>query len=89
MTLQVRDGCQSLDVLGISGIFLINLTLLNLIDPLLLQGEAATLTDRYGVAIGLPIATAMLLKKQIQYRYSHGIGLQISYMLCSVIPSFP
>lgn len=40
----------------------------------LLQGEAASLTDRYGIAIGLPVATAVLLKKQIQYRYSHGIG---------------
>ncbi|KAL7168654.1 hypothetical protein ACSBR2_038987 [Camellia fascicularis] len=39
-----------------------------------LQGEAASLTDRYGLAIGLPIASAILLKKQIQYRYSHGIG---------------
>ncbi|KAJ4846348.1 hypothetical protein Tsubulata_021397 [Turnera subulata] len=38
-----------------------------------LQGEAASLTDRYGLAVGLPIATAVLLKKQIQYRYSHGI----------------
>lgn len=45
-----------------------------------LQGEAATLTDRYGVAIGLPIATAMLLKKQIQYRYSHGIEYWWTYM---------
>lgn len=24
--------------------------------------------------VGLPMSTAVLLKKQIQYRYSHGIG---------------
>ncbi|KAL7235703.1 hypothetical protein ACSBR1_019069 [Camellia fascicularis] len=41
-----------------------------------LQAEAASLTDRYGLAIGLPIASAILLKKQIQYRYSHGIGTE-------------
>lgn len=38
------------------------------------QGEAASLTDRYGIVAGLPVATAILLKKQFQYRYSHGIG---------------
>lgn len=36
------------------------------------------MTDRYGLAIGLPMATAILLKKQIQYRYSHGIGMRSS-----------
>ncbi|XP_043804792.1 reticulon-4-interacting protein 1 homolog, mitochondrial isoform X2 [Manihot esculenta] len=41
-----------------------------------LQGEAASLTDRYGLAVGLPVATAILLKKQIQYRSSHGIGME-------------
>ncbi|XP_072993263.1 LOW QUALITY PROTEIN: uncharacterized protein [Typha latifolia] len=45
-----------------------------------LQGEAASLADRYGLAIGLPSATAILLKKQIQYRYSHGIGYWWTYM---------
>ncbi|KAI8006094.1 hypothetical protein LOK49_LG07G03108 [Camellia lanceoleosa] len=45
-----------------------------------LQGEAASLTDRYGLAIGLPIASAILLKKQIQYRYSHGIEYWWTYM---------
>uniref|UniRef100_A0A2P2JHA7 Zinc binding dehydrogenase n=2 Tax=Rhizophora mucronata TaxID=61149 RepID=A0A2P2JHA7_RHIMU len=45
-----------------------------------LQGEAASLTDRYGLAVGLPIATAILLKKQIQYRYSHGIEYWWTYM---------
>jgi len=45
-----------------------------------LQGEAASLTDRYGMAIGLPTATAILLKKQIQYRYSHGIEYWWTYM---------
>uniref|UniRef100_A0A1D1YWP6 Reticulon-4-interacting protein 1, mitochondrial n=2 Tax=Anthurium amnicola TaxID=1678845 RepID=A0A1D1YWP6_9ARAE len=45
-----------------------------------LQGEAASLADRYGLAIGLPTATAILLKKQIQYRYSHGIEYWWTYM---------
>ncbi|XP_009782664.1 uncharacterized protein LOC107781234 [Nicotiana tabacum] len=45
-----------------------------------LQGEAASFTDRYGLAIGLPLATAILLKKQIQYRYSHGIEYWWNYM---------
>ncbi|KAG1367935.1 reticulon-4-interacting protein 1, mitochondrial [Cocos nucifera] len=45
-----------------------------------LQGEAGSLADRYGLAIGLPTATAILLKKQIQYRYSHGIEYWWTYM---------
>lgn len=45
-----------------------------------LQGESASLTDRYGLAIGLPMATGILLKKQIQYRYSHGIEYWWTYM---------
>ncbi|CAN6558210.1 unnamed protein product [Malus baccata var. baccata] len=45
-----------------------------------LQGDAASLSDRYGIAIGLPIATAALLKKQIKYRYSHGIEYWWTYM---------
>lgn len=45
-----------------------------------LQGEAASLADRYGLAIGLPIASAILLKKQIHYRYSHGIEYSWTYM---------
>ncbi|VFQ64317.1 unnamed protein product [Cuscuta campestris] len=45
-----------------------------------LQGEAASLTDRYGLTIGLPMATAILLKKQIQYRFSHGIEYWWTYM---------
>ncbi|XP_042947322.1 reticulon-4-interacting protein 1, mitochondrial-like isoform X1 [Carya illinoinensis] len=45
-----------------------------------LQGEAAALADRYGLAVGLPLATAVLLKKQIQYRYSHGIEYWWTYM---------
>ncbi|XP_022884078.1 uncharacterized protein LOC111400868 isoform X2 [Olea europaea var. sylvestris] len=40
----------------------------------LLQGEAASFTDRYGLAISLPLATTTLLNKQIQYRYSDGVG---------------
>ncbi|PSS05840.1 Reticulon-4-interacting protein [Actinidia chinensis var. chinensis] len=45
-----------------------------------LQGEAASLADRYGLAVGLPTATAILLKKQIQYRYSHGIEYSWTFM---------
>ncbi|KAL8189251.1 hypothetical protein R6Q57_028817 [Mikania cordata] len=45
-----------------------------------LQGESASLTDRYGLAIGLPTATAILLKKQMQYKFSHGIKYWWTYM---------
>ncbi|GMH14353.1 hypothetical protein Nepgr_016194 [Nepenthes gracilis] len=45
-----------------------------------LQGEAAPMSDRYGLAIGLPLSTALLLKKQIQYRFSHGIEYWWTYM---------
>ncbi|CAI9088735.1 OLC1v1023156C1 [Oldenlandia corymbosa var. corymbosa] len=45
-----------------------------------LQGEAASLTDRYGLAVGLPMATGILLKKQLKYRYSHGIEYWWNYM---------
>ncbi|XP_042519443.1 reticulon-4-interacting protein 1, mitochondrial [Macadamia integrifolia] len=45
-----------------------------------LQGEAASVADRYGLALGLPMATALLLKKQMQYRYSHGIEYWWTYM---------
>ncbi|KAE9585171.1 hypothetical protein Lal_00017896 [Lupinus albus] len=49
-----------------------------------LQGEAASLTDRFGLAIGLPAATAFLLKKQIQYRYSHGIEYSWTFMRADI-----
>ncbi|KAK3030255.1 hypothetical protein RJ639_039838 [Escallonia herrerae] len=45
-----------------------------------LQGEAASLADKYGIAFGLPAATAILLKKQMQYRFSHGIEYWWTYM---------
>ncbi|KHN28087.1 Reticulon-4-interacting protein 1, mitochondrial [Glycine soja] len=45
-----------------------------------LQGEAASLSDRYGLTIGLPAATAVLLKKQLLYRFSHGIEYSWTYM---------
>ncbi|CAA0816011.1 GroES-like zinc-binding alcohol dehydrogenase family protein [Striga hermonthica] len=45
-----------------------------------LQGESASLTDTYGLMIGLPLSTAILLKKQMQYRYSHGIEYHWTYM---------
>ncbi|PON92783.1 Alcohol dehydrogenase superfamily, zinc-type [Trema orientale] len=45
-----------------------------------LQGEAASLTDNYGLFIGLPLASTILLKKQIQYRYTRGIEYSWTYM---------
>ncbi|KAK0599952.1 hypothetical protein LWI29_010134 [Acer saccharum] len=45
-----------------------------------LHGEAASLADRYGLAVGLPVATAGLMKKRIQYWYSHGIEYSYTYM---------
>ncbi|RWR89633.1 reticulon-4-interacting protein 1, mitochondrial-like protein isoform X1 [Cinnamomum micranthum f. kanehirae] len=45
-----------------------------------LQGETAALADRYGLLAGIPAATSILLKKQIQYRYSHGIEYWWTYM---------
>ncbi|XP_022575414.2 reticulon-4-interacting protein 1, mitochondrial-like [Brassica napus] len=45
-----------------------------------LQGEAASLTDKYGFVIGLPLATSLLAKKKIQYQYSHGIDYWWTYM---------
>ncbi|KAH7544079.1 hypothetical protein JRO89_XS15G0101600 [Xanthoceras sorbifolium] len=45
-----------------------------------LHGEAASLADQYGLAVGLPIVTAVLMKKRIQYWYSHGIDYSYTYM---------
>ncbi|XP_039064255.1 uncharacterized protein LOC120209276 [Hibiscus syriacus] len=45
-----------------------------------LQGEAAALSDRYGLPIGLPVATAVLCKKRIQYKSSHRIEYSWIYM---------
>lgn len=45
-----------------------------------LQGEAATLADRYGLTVGISAATAILLKKKAQYQYSHGIGYWWTFM---------
>ncbi|XP_027342239.1 reticulon-4-interacting protein 1, mitochondrial isoform X2 [Abrus precatorius] len=45
-----------------------------------LQGEAASLADRYGLTIGLPAATVVLLTKHNLYRYSHGIEYSWTYM---------
>lgn len=49
-----------------------------------LQGEAASLADRYGLAIGTSMATAILLKKQLQYRCSRGIEYWWTYMRADV-----
>ncbi|KAH6764250.1 GroES-like zinc-binding alcohol dehydrogenase family protein [Perilla frutescens var. hirtella] len=45
-----------------------------------LQGEAASFADRYGLALGLAMATTVLVKKQLQCRISHGIDYQWAYM---------
>ncbi|XP_057794921.1 uncharacterized protein LOC131011145 [Salvia miltiorrhiza] len=45
-----------------------------------LQGEAASYADTYGLAIGLAMATTVLMKKQLQCRISHGIDYQWAYM---------
>lgn len=45
-----------------------------------LQGEAASLSDHYGLALGLPMASALLLKKQLRYRYTHGIEYYWTFM---------
>ncbi|KAF4393983.1 hypothetical protein G4B88_025952 [Cannabis sativa] len=45
-----------------------------------LQGEAASLTDSYGLVIGLPLASSTLLKKQLRYQYTHGIEYSWTFM---------
>ncbi|KAJ7565464.1 hypothetical protein O6H91_02G062200 [Diphasiastrum complanatum] len=40
---------------------------------LTLQGEAVSLADKYGLLAGGALAAATLLRKQVQYRQSHGI----------------
>ncbi|XP_043690054.1 reticulon-4-interacting protein 1, mitochondrial [Telopea speciosissima] len=45
-----------------------------------LQGEAASMADSYGLVLGIPLATTILLKKQILYRISHGIEYWWTYM---------
>lgn len=32
------------------------------------------MTDRYGLVLGLPFSTGVLLQKQLKYRFSHAIG---------------
>lgn len=45
-----------------------------------LQGETVSFVDRYGLAIGLPAATVILLRKKLQYHYTHGIEYGWPYM---------
>ncbi|KAJ1423154.1 hypothetical protein SESBI_12596 [Sesbania bispinosa] len=49
-----------------------------------LQGEAASLADKYGLTIGLPAATVVLLRKQFQYRYTHGIEYSWTFMRADI-----
>ncbi|XP_022717182.1 reticulon-4-interacting protein 1 homolog, mitochondrial isoform X2 [Durio zibethinus] len=70
-----------LDTIGVPETERIGINLLNRGGHYMtLQGEAAALSDRYGLPIGLPMATAVLLKKRIQYQYSHGIEYSWIYM---------
>ncbi|KAL2331390.1 hypothetical protein Fmac_018971 [Flemingia macrophylla] len=45
-----------------------------------LQGEAASLSDRYGLIVGIPASTAVLLRKKLLYQISHGIEYSWAYM---------
>ncbi|XP_045801293.1 reticulon-4-interacting protein 1, mitochondrial [Trifolium pratense] len=49
-----------------------------------LQGEAASLSDKLGLTLGLPAATAFLLKKQIQYRVVNGIEYSWIFMRADI-----
>ncbi|XP_022753999.1 reticulon-4-interacting protein 1 homolog, mitochondrial-like isoform X2 [Durio zibethinus] len=70
-----------LDTIGVAETERIGINLLNRGGHYMtLQGEAAALSDRYGLPIGLPVATALLLKKRIQYLYSYGIEYSWTYM---------
>jgi hypothetical protein len=42
-----------------------------------LQGEVVSLADTYGLVVGGAAASAKLLKKQVQYRQSHGVGVNV------------
>lgn len=82
MELAIKDQFDAvLDTIGIPETERLGINLLKRGGHYMtLQGEAACLADRYGLAVGLPAATAILLKKQIQYRYSHGIEYYWTYM---------
>eukprot|EP01018_Ginkgo_biloba_P000669 Gb_01744 [translate_table: standard] len=45
-----------------------------------LQGEAVSLADKYGLVAGGAAAAAALLKKQVEYRQSHGVEYWWTYM---------
>ncbi|KAH9310038.1 hypothetical protein KI387_037949 [Taxus chinensis] len=45
-----------------------------------LQGEAVSLSDKYGLVAGGAAATVALSKKQVQYRQSHGVNYWWTYM---------
>ncbi|CAJ2659732.1 unnamed protein product [Trifolium pratense] len=49
-----------------------------------LQGEAASLSDKLGLTLGLPAATVFLLKKQIQYRVVNGIEYSWIFMRADI-----
>ncbi|KAJ1379264.1 Polyketide synthase, enoylreductase domain [Sesbania bispinosa] len=49
-----------------------------------LQGEAASLADKCGLTFGLPAAIAVLSRKQIQYRYTHGIEYSWTFMRADI-----
>ncbi|CAL5200936.1 unnamed protein product [Lathyrus oleraceus] len=45
-----------------------------------LQGEAASLSDSFGLALGLPAATAYFLNKQLEYRFVNEIEYSWVFM---------
>ncbi|KAA0058839.1 reticulon-4-interacting protein 1 [Cucumis melo var. makuwa] len=70
-----------LDTIGVPDTERIGIYLLNRGGHYMtLQGEAASLTDRYGLVLGLPFSTGVLLQKQLKYRFSHAIEYWWTYM---------
>ncbi|KAH1252483.1 putative carboxylesterase 2 [Glycine max] len=47
----------------------------HLFKPNCENAQATSFSDRYGLTIGLPAATIVLLKKQLLNRFSHGIEI--------------
>ena len=52
-----------------------------------LQVEVLSLADTYGLVVGGVATSAKLLKKQVQYRQSHGVGMNVldAIWICSVL----
>ena len=46
------------------------------------QGETVSYADKLGLIAGGAVAAAVLFRKQIQYRQSHGIGTYSTISFC-------